>query len=51
MSCLILHAYSESPCIGQYMVGAKGDWDFWISDLAKNPDGTHNLFNRCGEFR
>ena len=21
-------------------VGAKGDWDFWISDLIKNPDGT-----------
>ena len=20
--------------------GAKGDWDFWISDLVKNPDGT-----------
>ena len=20
--------------------GAKGDWDFWISDLFKNPDGT-----------
>ena len=18
----------------------KGDWDFWISDLVKNPDGT-----------
>ena len=26
----------------QYMFnkGAKGDWDFWISDLVKNPDGT-----------
>ena len=22
------------------MVGAKGDWDFRISDLVKNPDGT-----------
>ena len=21
-------------------VGEKGDWDFRISDLAKNPDGT-----------
>ena len=20
--------------------GAKGDWDFWISDLVKTPDGT-----------
>ena len=19
--------------------GAKGNWDFWISDLVKNPDG------------
>ena len=29
--------------------GAKVDWDFWISDLVKNPDGTD--FNPCGEFR
>ena len=21
-------------------MGMKGDWDFWISDLVKNPDGT-----------
>ena len=20
--------------------GGEGNWDFWISDLAKNPDGT-----------
>ena len=30
-------------------VGAKGDWDFRISDLVKNPDGTD--INPCGEFR
>ena len=29
-------------------VGAKGDWDFRISDLVKNLDGTDNP---CGEFR
>ena len=23
-----------------FFVGAKGDWDFRICDLAKNPDGT-----------
>ena len=23
-----------------YIYGAKGDWDFWISDLVKNTDGT-----------
>ena len=23
-----------------YYIGAKGDWDFQISDLVKNPDGT-----------
>ena len=28
---------------------AKGDWDFRISDLVKNPDGTY--FNPFGEFR
>ena len=28
---------------------AKGDWDFRISDLVKNPDGTD--INPCGEFR
>ena len=22
------------------IIGAKGDWDFRISDLVKNPDGT-----------
>ena len=22
------------------IMGAKVDWDFWISDLVKNPDGT-----------
>ena len=30
-------------------MGAKGDWDFRISDLVKNPDGTD--INPCGEFR
>ena len=30
-------------------MGAKGDWDFRISDLVKNPDGT--VINPCGEFR
>ena len=29
--------------------GTKGDWNFRISDLVKNPDGTD--FNPCGEFR
>ena len=33
-----------------YFVGAKGDWDFWISDLIKNPDGT-DILTPCGEFR
>ena len=28
---------------------AKGDWDFRISNLVKNPDGTD--INPCGEFR
>ena len=23
-----------------HVMGVKGDWDFWISDLVKNPDGT-----------
>ena len=32
-----------------YMAGAKGDWDFWISDLVKNPYGTDIYL--CGEFR
>ena len=22
------------------LMEVKGDWDFWISDLVKNPDGT-----------
>ena len=25
----------------QWWSGTKGDCDFWISDLVKNPDGTH----------
>ena len=29
--------------------GAKGDWDFWISDLVKSP--MELIFNPCGEFR
>ena len=36
------HAYAYA--------GAKDDWDFWISELVKNPDGT-DIFNPCGEFR
>ena len=24
-------------------LGVKGDWDFWISDVVKNPDGTDIL--------
>ena len=32
-------------------MGANGDWDFRISDLVKNPDGTYRIFNLCGEFR
>ena len=26
-------------CINFYL-GAKDEWDLWISDLVKNPDGT-----------
>ena len=32
-----------------YMAGAKGDWEFRISDQVKNPDGTD--IYPCGEFR
>ena len=28
----------KASCI--LIMGAKGDWDFRISDLVKNPDGT-----------
>ena len=35
----------EIPALGNYNyclnLGAKVDWDFWISDLVKNPDGTN----------
>ena len=31
-------------------MGAKGDWDFRIYDLIKNPDGT-DILTPCGEFR
>ena len=27
-------------CVYNIYVGQKGDWDFWNSDLVKNPDGT-----------
>ena len=27
-------------CVNSLREGAKGDWDFRISDLVKNPDGT-----------
>ena len=30
-------------------MGTKVDWDFRISDLVKNPEGTD--VNPCGEFR
>ena len=33
------------------LYGTKGDWDYRISDLVKNPHGTDRLFNPCGEFR
>ena len=23
-----------------YIIGEEGNWDFWMSDLVKNPDGT-----------
>ena len=32
-----------------YMAGAKGDWEFRISDQVKNPDGTD--IYPCCEFR
>ena len=32
-----------------YKVGAKGDWDFRISGVVKNPDGTD--ISPRGEFR
>ena len=38
-----LHASYSSPGIIRNLKsrrGAKGDWDFRISDLVKNPDGT-----------
>ena len=28
-------------CNLMFLKGAKGDWDFRISDLVKNPDGTY----------
>ena len=31
------------------MAGAKGDWEFQISDQIKNSDGTDIYL--CGEFR
>ena len=35
---MILHHLKIS--IGMFLHGAKGDWDFRISDLVRNPDGT-----------
>ena len=29
---------------------AKGDWDFWISDLVKNPDGTDIILTLVVNF-
>ena len=34
-----------------WTTGAKVDWDFRISYLVKNPDGTDKLFNLCGDFQ
>ena len=45
----ILH-YAALRCITLYY-GAKGDWDFWISDLVKNlMELIFNLWP-CGEFQ
>ena len=38
---LFLENYQVLSLYSVYTVyGAKGDWDFRISDLVKNPDGT-----------
>ena len=39
---LSLMFFERNWCYKLYIVrkGAKGDWDFRISDLVKNPDGT-----------
>ena len=34
-----------------YYIGAKGDRDFWISDLVKNPGGTLTTMVNFGEVR
>ena len=31
-------------------MGTKGDWDFWISDLVKNPDGTDIILTPVVNF-
>ena len=31
-------------------MGANGDWDFWISDLVKNPDGTNVILTHVVNF-
>ena len=43
-----MHLYLRTIQTLHIQIGKKGDWDFWISDLAKNPDGTFNL---CGKFQ
>ena len=34
------HFLNKCKTIHTRHMGAKGDWDFRISDLVKNPDGT-----------
>ena len=55
-NCLFIYVsiqyYVQNVFYLHYIIiksGAKGDWDFRISDLVKNPDGTDIL--PCGEFR
>ena len=33
-------AMAERAAAAMMMIGAKADWNFWISDLVKFPDGT-----------
>ena len=32
--------FQKTKLVTTIKTGAKGDWDFWISDLVKHPDGT-----------
>ena len=38
--CPCGHEPTDSIVPVSYLVGAKGDWDFQISDQVKNPDET-----------